>query len=196
MFRMTTLALLVGSATCAWAQDDTLTLPASNVTATANQPKEATSLDLDRPIESGSRLNLSARENPASVSVADRKTMERIGARNFRTPPMHCPGLTPRLRPAGADMCRTEGSTVPRSASCSMASICSMAARRARWAPGSTTASNCSAGPPPSSTAAALSVAASISSPGWQAVTKTPSKGASVMHATTPWKRRSPSTRR
>lgn len=99
MFRMTTLALLVGSATCAWAQDDTLTLPASNVTATADQPKEATTLDLDRPIESGSRLNLSARENPASVSVADRKTMERIGARNFQDAANALPGVNASAPP-------------------------------------------------------------------------------------------------
>ncbi|WP_139670593.1 TonB-dependent siderophore receptor [Pseudomonas sp. F16(2018)] len=98
MFRMTTLALLVGSATCAWAQDDTLTLPASNVTATA-APKEATTLDLDRPIESGSRLNLSARENPASVSVADRKTMERIGARNFQDAANALPGVNASAPP-------------------------------------------------------------------------------------------------
>ncbi|WP_440090700.1 TonB-dependent receptor [Pseudomonas putida] len=99
MFRMTTLALLVGSATCAWAQDDTLTLPASNVTTTANQPTEATRLDLDRPIESGSRLNLSARENPASVSVADRKTMERIGARNFQDAANALPGVNASAPP-------------------------------------------------------------------------------------------------
>lgn len=99
MFRMTTLALLVGSATCAWPQDDTLTLPASNVTATADQPKEATTLDLDRPIESGSRLNLSARENPASVSVADRKTMERIGARNFQDAANALPGVNASAPP-------------------------------------------------------------------------------------------------
>lgn len=99
MFRMTTLALLVGSATCAWAQDDTLTLPASNVTATANQPTEATRLDLDRPIESGSRLNLSARENPASVSVADRRTMERIGARNFQDAANALPGVNASAPP-------------------------------------------------------------------------------------------------
>ncbi|QXH58744.1 TonB-dependent receptor [Pseudomonas maumuensis] len=99
MFRMTTLALLVGSATCAWAQDDTLTLPASNVTATADQPEEATRLDLDRPIESGSRLNLSARENPASVSVADRKTMQRIGARNFQDAANALPGVNASAPP-------------------------------------------------------------------------------------------------
>ena len=99
MFRMTTLALLVGSATCAWAQDDTLTLPASTVTASADQPNEATRLDLDRPIGSGSNLNLSARENPASVSVADRKTMERIGARNFQDAANALPGVNASAPP-------------------------------------------------------------------------------------------------
>ena len=99
MFRMTTLALLVGSATCAWAQNDTLTLPASNVTASADQNQEATRLDLDRTIESGSRLNLSARENPASVSVADRKTMARIGARNFQDAANALPGVNASAPP-------------------------------------------------------------------------------------------------
>ncbi|QXH33751.1 TonB-dependent receptor [Pseudomonas muyukensis] len=99
MFRMTTLALLVGSATCAWAQNDTLTLPASNVTASADQNQEATRLDLDRPIESGSRLNLSARENPASVSVADRQTMARIGARNFQDAANALPGVNASAPP-------------------------------------------------------------------------------------------------
>jgi len=99
MFRMTTLALLVGSASCAWAQDDTLTLPTSTVSATADEAKQATSLDLDRPIDSGSNLNLSARENPASVSVADRKTMERIGARTFQDAANALPGVNASAPP-------------------------------------------------------------------------------------------------
>ncbi len=98
MFRLTTLALLAGS-TCAWAQDTTLNLPTSYINASADQPKPATSLDLDTPIESGSRLNLSARENPASVSVADRKTMERIGARNFQDAANALPGVNASAPP-------------------------------------------------------------------------------------------------
>jgi len=98
MFRLTTLALLAGS-TCAWAQDTTLNLPTSYINASADQPKPATSLDLDAPIESGSRLNLSARENPASVSVADRKTMERIGARNFQDAENALPGVNASAPP-------------------------------------------------------------------------------------------------
>ncbi|WP_039011368.1 TonB-dependent receptor [Pseudomonas brassicacearum] len=98
MFRLTTLALLAGS-TCAWAQDTTLNLPTSYINASADQPKPATSLDLDTPIESGSRLNLSARENPASVSAADRKTMERIGARNFQDAANALPGVNASAPP-------------------------------------------------------------------------------------------------
>ncbi|RMT95941.1 hypothetical protein ALP39_200285 [Pseudomonas marginalis pv. marginalis] len=98
MFRLTTLALLAGS-NCAWAQDTTLNLPTSYINASAEQPKPATALDLDTPIESGSRLNLSVRENPASVSVADRKTMERIGARNFQDAANALPGVNASAPP-------------------------------------------------------------------------------------------------
>jgi len=35
MFRMTTVTLLVGSSTLAWAQDDALKLPAVNISAVA-----------------------------------------------------------------------------------------------------------------------------------------------------------------
>lgn len=99
MFRMTTLALLVGSSHLALAQDNSLKLPASTVSAVAAEPKEATGIDLDEAIESGSRLNLSARENPASVSVADRETMERIGARNFQDAANALPGVNASAPP-------------------------------------------------------------------------------------------------
>ncbi|MGE7991015.1 TonB-dependent receptor [Pseudomonas sp. NPDC089554] len=98
MFRMTTLALLVGSATSAWAQHAPVTLPDSNVNATFDEP-EGTRLNLDRTVESGSRLNLSARQNPASVSVADRETMERIGARNFQDAANALPGVNASAPP-------------------------------------------------------------------------------------------------
>ncbi len=99
MFRMTTLALLVGSSHLALAQDNALKLPVSTVSAVAAEPKEATGIDLDEAIESGSRLNLSARENPASVSVADRETMERIGARNFQDAANALPGVNASAPP-------------------------------------------------------------------------------------------------
>ncbi|EZH84313.1 TonB-dependent receptor [Ectopseudomonas composti] len=99
MFRMTTLALLACSASVAWAQDDALTLPASTVSGVAAEPDEATGINLDKTIESGSRLNLSARENPASVSVADRATMERLGVRNFQDAANALPGVNASAPP-------------------------------------------------------------------------------------------------
>lgn len=77
--RLTTLALLVGSAPCAWAQDS-LNLPSSTVTATAGSAPSG--LVLDEPINTGSRLGLSARQTPASVSVASRAVIEARGARD------------------------------------------------------------------------------------------------------------------
>lgn len=98
MFRATALVLLTGSATLAWAQDNAVTLPADTVTATAANADD-TGLDLDRPIQSGSRLDLNARENPASVSVADRPMMERIGARNFQDAANALPGVNASAPP-------------------------------------------------------------------------------------------------
>ncbi|QLF93424.1 TonB-dependent receptor [Pseudomonas sp. ABC1] len=95
--RIATLALLVGSSPLAWAQD-ALTLPDSTVSAKASEPP-ATALSLDRPLESGSRLKLTARENPASISVADRATMERIGARNFQDAANALPGVNASAPP-------------------------------------------------------------------------------------------------
>jgi len=77
--RLTTLALLVGSAPCAWAQDS-LNLPSSTVTATVGSAPSG--LVLDEPINTGSRLGLSARQTPASVSVASRAVIEARGARD------------------------------------------------------------------------------------------------------------------
>ena len=77
--RLTTLVLLVGSAPCAWAQDS-LNLPSSTVTATAGSAPSG--LVLDEPINTGSRLGLSARQTPASVSVASRAVIEARGARD------------------------------------------------------------------------------------------------------------------
>jgi iron complex outermembrane receptor protein len=77
--RLTVLALLVGSAPCAWAQDS-LNLPSSTVTASRQSAPSGVSLD--QPIHTGSRLGLSARQTPASVSVASRAVIEARGARD------------------------------------------------------------------------------------------------------------------
>ncbi|MBX8486854.1 TonB-dependent receptor [Pseudomonas cichorii] len=99
MLRITSLALLVGSSSFAWAQDNVLKLPGTHVSADAEEPQEATAINLDAAIESGSRLNLSARENPASVSLADRETMERVGARNFQDAANALPGVNASAPP-------------------------------------------------------------------------------------------------
>ncbi|HIZ51110.1 MAG TPA: TonB-dependent receptor plug domain-containing protein, partial [Candidatus Pseudomonas excrementavium] len=81
--RFTALLLLIGSASLAWAQEDALTLPASTVSAQTREALSAPSgVRLDQPIRTGSRLDLTARETPASVSVTDRSVIEARGARD------------------------------------------------------------------------------------------------------------------
>ncbi|MGE8362738.1 TonB-dependent receptor [Pseudomonas sp.] len=96
--RMTALAVLAGVTPFAWAQDSALQLPDSTISATA-LGAAPTAVALDTPIESGSRLGLTARENPASVSVADRATMERVGARNFQDAANALPGVNASAPP-------------------------------------------------------------------------------------------------
>ncbi|NWE45004.1 TonB-dependent receptor [Pseudomonas gingeri] len=50
-------------------------------------------LDLDAPLGTGSRLGLSLRETPASVSVANRDSIERHGARHFQDAANSLPGV-------------------------------------------------------------------------------------------------------
>ena len=70
------LALLFSACNTAWA-DHALQLPDSTVSAIKEQPSGVV---LDQPIKTGSRLGLTARETPASVSVADRSVIEARGA--------------------------------------------------------------------------------------------------------------------
>lgn len=56
-------------------------------------------LDLDTPTEAGSRLGLSARENPASVAIADRELMNQIGARDFQDAVNVLPGVNATAPP-------------------------------------------------------------------------------------------------
>lgn len=56
-------------------------------------------IDLDTPTEVGSRLGLSARENPASVAIADRQLMEQIGARDFQDAVNVLPGVNATAPP-------------------------------------------------------------------------------------------------
>lgn len=83
MSSITTLALCISAIPLAWAQHDALTLPASTVSAQAREQGSAPSgLSLDQPVSTGSRLDLTVRETPASVSVADRSVIEARGAVN------------------------------------------------------------------------------------------------------------------
>lgn len=75
----TALVLLVSAGNFACAQDRAVELDALRVQAIQEQPS---GLSLDQPINTGSRLGLSARETPASVSVADRSIIEARGARD------------------------------------------------------------------------------------------------------------------
>ncbi|VXC22342.1 TonB-dependent siderophore receptor [Pseudomonas sp. 8AS] len=77
--RTTGLVLLLGSSPLAWAAGTPLDLPTSTISASAEAPS---GVILDQPIKTGSRLGLSARETPASVSVADRALIEARGAKD------------------------------------------------------------------------------------------------------------------
>lgn len=77
--RTTGLVLLLGSSPLAWAASTPLDLPTSTISATSEPPS---GVILDQPIKTGSRLGLTARETPASVSVADRSLIEERGAKD------------------------------------------------------------------------------------------------------------------
>ncbi|MFV0454380.1 MAG: TonB-dependent receptor [Pseudomonas sp.] len=77
--RFVCTALLVGACRFAFAEDSSLELPADTVTA--DTLSEA-GLKLDQTVASGSRLGLSVRETPASVSVSDRFVIEQRGAKD------------------------------------------------------------------------------------------------------------------
>jgi iron complex outermembrane receptor protein len=73
--------VLVLSATChcAWAQGAPVELSATTVDGEREAPS---GVQLDTPIATGSRLGLTARETPASVSVSDRRVIEQRDARD------------------------------------------------------------------------------------------------------------------
>lgn len=68
----------------------TVELPSMTITGTQ---VDGAGLKLDVPVSTGSRLGLTARENPASVSVADGATIERTGARDFQEVANSLPGV-------------------------------------------------------------------------------------------------------
>lgn len=92
-------AILLASASAsglALADHAPLELPSTTITGTEAQ---SSGLNLDQPISTGSRLGLTPRENPASVSVADSVKIERIGARDFQEIANSLPGVNAAAPP-------------------------------------------------------------------------------------------------
>ncbi|QHG64443.1 TonB-dependent receptor [Pseudomonas putida] len=79
MLRNTSLVLLMGTCTFAWADDAAVELNATTIDGERDAPS---GVQLDVPISTGSRLGLTARETPASVSVSDRRIIEERGAKD------------------------------------------------------------------------------------------------------------------
>ena len=75
----TSLVLLLSTSATAWADHAPLKLDALTIEGEQEKPS---GLTLDQPIRTGSRLGLTARETPASVSVSDRAVIEERGAKD------------------------------------------------------------------------------------------------------------------
>jgi len=75
----TSLVLLISACNLAWADESSVELAPLTVEGALEQPS---GILLDEPIKTGSRLGLTARETPASVSVADRAIIEERGAKD------------------------------------------------------------------------------------------------------------------
>lgn len=97
------LGVAAGVAAClpAWSQDaDDAAAPTLD-TVTVSSPQAPGALALDEPVATGSRLGLTARETPASVSVVDRETIEARGAENTQEILRGVPGITAAQPPGG-----------------------------------------------------------------------------------------------
>lgn len=90
------LLALLASTGAAWAQHAPVQLPELNIRADA---RPASALDLDTPTAAGSRLGLSPRENPASVSTLERAQIEQSGARNALDIANSLPGVNASAPP-------------------------------------------------------------------------------------------------
>jgi iron complex outermembrane receptor protein len=102
-FQKTLIATLVSSlfAPLAWSQS-----PAEKVlkpvTISASQGDASEKLPLDEPNTTGSRLGLTPRETPASVSIVNRDTIEKRGAANTQEILASVPGVTVASPPGSA----------------------------------------------------------------------------------------------
>ena len=89
------LALAIGCAMAAWqAQAEDQFQPIPTVEVTADAPRANGLLRLDTPSDTGSRLGLSPRETPASVTVVDRALIEVRGAQDTQEILRAIPGVT------------------------------------------------------------------------------------------------------
>ncbi|MBF8729237.1 TonB-dependent receptor [Pseudomonas guariconensis] len=79
MIRDTSLVLLMGTCSYAWAGANPVELTATTIDGEREAPS---GVQLDEPIQTGSRLGLTARQTPASVSVSDRRVIEERDAKD------------------------------------------------------------------------------------------------------------------
>lgn len=94
------LALAIGCALAAWqAQAEDQFLPMSTVEITAAAPHANGLLKLDTPSDTGSRLGITPRETPASVTVVDRGLIEVRGAQDTQEVLRAIPGVTAHNAP-------------------------------------------------------------------------------------------------
>lgn len=102
-FQKTLIATLVSSlfAPLAWSQSSAEKVLKS-VTITASQGDASEKLPLDETNVTGSRLGLTPRETPASVSIVNRDTIEKRGATNTQEILASVPGVTAASPPGGA----------------------------------------------------------------------------------------------
>lgn len=80
------------------AQSEPATLP--TVVVTDSTPEANGRLNLDTPSSTASRLGLTPRETPATVTVVDRATIEARGRRIRRRSCVRFPASPPTTRPA------------------------------------------------------------------------------------------------
>lgn len=90
-------ASLVLGSTAAVAQSTTTALPQIDVVDSGEQPNGK--LNLDAPAETGSRLGLTPRETPASVTIVNRATIEARGAQDTQEMLRAVPGITAQNAP-------------------------------------------------------------------------------------------------
>jgi len=94
------LALAIGCALAAWqaqAEEQFQSIPTVDITAAA--PRANGVLKLDTPSDTGSRLGLTPRETPASVTVVDRGLIEVRGAQDTQEILRAIPGVTAHNAP-------------------------------------------------------------------------------------------------